>query len=106
MGVEPYKRGPGTKDHAADFARGLEEYPQANGQLRSVELDGTSNTQFFDHGLERAFRGTQLWGSSVTTARLHLLRPEDVEQAGRDPRKVFAVKPSGAVSGDLDVWVF
>ena len=108
MLTTPYKRKPGTLDAEADFARPLEQCDVVNGRRVTITLDGTSNVQFFEHGLERAFFGAFAVGrsSTLTTARLDVMRPQTVESLGRDPAKVFAMRPSIASSEDVDVWVF
>lgn len=98
---------PPTGQDLADVFQWLRANPLVQGRLlEGLVTDGTSATQYFNHGLGRGFRGVILTGISTSTAVLTIYRSANVSGAGRDPSKVFAVNPSTSVVVTFDAWVF
>lgn len=107
MSISPFRRAAGTNDAPSDFAIGLEQNSMLRGRLiRGLKFDGTSNVQYFEHGLGRYYEGVLLAGQSSSTINITLFRRENVEDAGFDPRLVVGVRPSAIASTTFDIYIW
>lgn len=68
-----------------------------------LETDGTTNANFYRHGLNRLFRGAMLYSSTHEVA---LLPPDEVKSLGKDPAIWFAARCSTAITVRLSARVF
>lgn len=86
--------------------RQARQNPMAEGSLiESLTTDGTTNLQFFSHGLARSFRSAMPAGQDYQGAPITYLTPSAVSAAGKDPARFFAVKPPSAVAIVFTSWV-
>lgn len=110
MALKSYKAIGVGPDPVADFLKQLTGNPFISaflsGRELTVTLDGTSSTQYFNHGLGRAFRGVHVTGQTFTGTDLRIAAPQDIIAAGRDPTTVFSIRPSGAAACVVNVWVY
>ncbi|MFT3927437.1 MAG: hypothetical protein QM778_33195 [Myxococcales bacterium] len=93
----------------AEFATEIAKLDLLQGKLiTGCRMDGTTNPNFFPHGLGRAFKGVIPIGQTWTNATAFAVYgPAQVVVANRDPSQVFGfISLTAPTNLVIDAWVF
>lgn len=91
---------------ASEFLTAVAKSELLQGVMRTVTMDGTTNAQYFPHGLTGSYRGAVHVGQTDTTNPVTLMSPAEVMANGQDPKTVFGARPSAATTAVVGVLVF
>lgn len=97
-------KGDRATDPAAEYAVSKEDFPPF-GTVVACGMDGTTNTQYFDHGLKRIPQGGLVL-SQEDNVSIAFLSADTVESLGKDPAETMALIPGGTSQGAVRMWVF
>jgi len=105
--LKPYKRKGTQPDAAADFCDQVFSVPILSGSLLTVTTDGTTNINYFKHGLGKPYTGVFNVGQNQTSITIRPMSPEDMKAVGtKDPREWFGIRASSATAVTVKAWVF
>lgn len=90
----------------SEFLAAVSKESVLQGTVLSVTMDGTTNAQYFRHGLPGPYRGAVHTGQTDTANPVTLMSPAEVSTNGQDPSLVFGVRPSAATAAVVGVVVF
>lgn len=91
---------------ASEFLGELGKLPILQGKLVSATTDGTTNQNYFAHGLERPFMGAIMLGQNNAPAPIALLSPAAVANDSQDPALMFGTSQTVGTAATFTAWVF
>lgn len=90
----------------SEFLTELSKLPILQGKLVEATTDGTTNQQYFPHGLDRPFTGAIMLGQNNAPAPVTLLSPAAVANDSQDPAKVFGTSQLVGTAVTFKAWCF